>query len=1074
MRNRISFYLAALAGLAGCAGSDVTQTPADNTPTSGRPFAASQVPNPSCPVLTVADVNNDITNLFVKNAWPDQSSTKGKFKAVQDSLDAGNITGARTATRSLIAFINNKWSNLTTAEKAAAQSLYDKLIADLWCFVGISGQVFDLNPGDPIKAFDIPGIGGVQFPANVVPVGTIVSLTDLTGQPCPLSTGGLDCFPGYLSISLYPNVTLSQPATVVLCPPSTVTAPVAVGHQDATTGFELLPLAPVPPLLGGTCSGTAAAPTGPASWFASLVKEATRVLMPKPLEASSVMMLGGVGGITTKFSPFAVVGTSLTSTGGTGGTATKFAPPAGSPSKAPAAGAKPEAAPVTNNPALPSYYVQGAVGSTTTSGLPSVTISTLGGDLDGVNKIQGVTVTFTTSAATTYDPDSDAKVCDAQGNIPASNTVSVVTDANGVATLPCLAFGNKAGYANLAATFDASTLPFPNANQVTVTANDGTSSSSSLNWLVQSNAGLPTKLGFVQTPSTTAQAGVALGQQPSVQLYDALGNEVYTSGIVITAAVTTGGGTATYTAPVTTGTDGVATFSNLAVGGAVAGVQQTLSFTFPGIAQALTSTLQLTAGPAAQVVITAQPSSTAQAGVTFAAQPAVAIKDQYGNLTNSSAVVTAELASGGVALAGGTTATASGGVATFSGLRIDGLVGARTLQFRLGSITSAPTNSINVQSGPPSQIVITQQPGGTAPAGQPLSIQPIITVLDQFGNPVTDPVAVTAFLASGPPILAGTTTVNTVNGVATFTDLRFDGPTGDRTLQFSSGNLTSPVTNNPVTVTAGSVAAIRTYMNGTAAQTFNFGSNLVAFTNTNPAPQVLVTDTFGNPVPGQPVYWSATTSNGGLLTVGATGTPTNAQGLAQAASWMVGDGLNQAIAGLFAPGVTPTITGYLDAVFSATTPTGVSVWACAAPPTSKTDVAPMSIKAPSGTMKKVTLQMSVTGTASALSSYPATLVARLNGPTGTILGTSSGTVELPGNNGNPTAQTFTFPTSIAKQSGSATIWFGLTVTAPSTRKPQIWYNSSTFKSTDPCFNSVIFAPGTTTVAARGLSINVTN
>ena len=435
--------------------------------------------------------------------------------------------------------------------------------------------------------------------------------------------------------------------------------------------------------------------------------------------------------------------------------------------------------------------------------------------------------------------------------------------------------------------------------------------------------------------------------------------------------MTAGGGTASYTAPVATNVDGVGVFTDLSVGGPVAGVSQTLSFSFSGIAQPLTSTLALTAGPA-------------------------------------------------------------------------------------------------------SQIEITQQPGGSAPAGQPFAIQPIVTIQDQFGNPVTDPATVMALLASGPPTLAGTTTVSTVNGVATFTDLRFDGATGDRTLQFSSGSLTSPPTTGAITVTPGAVASIQTFINGTAAPSHSYGTGLTPFTNATPAPRVLVTDAFGNPVANQAVYWNATTSNGGVLAVGATGTPTGASGTAQVASWLIGDGLNQATAGLFAPNVTPTIPGYVDAMFSASTPTGVSVFACAAPPTSKTDLGPLVIKAPSATMKKVTIRMSITGQSNALSNYDATLEARLNGPTGTLLKSTTGKVQLPGDNGNPVPVTFTFPTSIARQIGNNTIWFMLSVVAPANRKPQVWHSNKTFKSNETCYSALAYAPGSTSVFKRGLSIDVTN
>ena len=93
-------------------------------------------------------------------------------------------------------------------------------------------------------------------------------------------------------------------------------------------------------------------------------------------------------------------------------------------------------------------------GATATTNLPFVTIMTPGGDADGANPLENVTVIFTIGAANSYDPDSQAQLCDATGTVPASGQVSVKTDANGVATLPCLKFGTLAGFANLSATFD--------------------------------------------------------------------------------------------------------------------------------------------------------------------------------------------------------------------------------------------------------------------------------------------------------------------------------------------------------------------------------------------------------------------------------------------------------------------------------------------------------------------------------------------------------------------------------------------------------------------------------------------
>jgi hypothetical protein len=637
----------------------------------------------------------------------------------------------------------------------------------------------------------------------------------------------------------------------------------------------------------------------------------------------------------------------------------------------------------------------------------------------------------------------------------------------------------------LQASFDPTSLNFPNANLVTIVASDATTNTgSTLNWLVQTTAGAPAKLGFVTAPSSSAQAGVALAQQPSVQLLDGLGNEIYQSGITITAAVTTGGGTATFTAPVNTDAAGVGTFTNLTIGGAVAGTAQTLSFTFPGISLALTSVVQLTAGPANKLAITTQPSTSAQAGVVFGTQPVIAIQDQYGNQTSSTASVAAAIATGSPALAGTASLAAVNGVATFTNLEIDGAAGTRTLSFSSSGLTGVTSGNIAVGAGPASQLVITTQPSSTAQAGVPFATQPAVTIEDQFGNPVNSGAAVVASIITGAGTLAGGTSVAAVSGVASYTNLEIDGLVGVRALHFTSGALTS-VASSSITVSAGSAASIQTFINSTAAQSYNYGTTLTAYTNVSPNPQVIVKDAYGNPVGNQTVYWAATTANGGVLTVGAAGSPTSASGTAVVSSWLIGEGVNQATAGLFAPGVTPTLPGYLDAQFSASTPTGISVFACAAgAATNKTDVAPMSIKTPNGSIRTVTLYMSVTGQASVLSSYPATIeLFKGTATTGynvaaAKVGSGSGTVELPGDNGKALPITFVLsdPALQSETNGTSVIWIKLTITAPGTRKPQVWYQNATFKPSDTCYNSLVYTTGypSNTTFKRGLSINATN
>lgn len=104
----------------------------------------------------------------------------------------------------------------------------------------------------------------------------------------------------------------------------------------------------------------------------------------------------------------------------------------------------------------------------------------------------------------------------------------------------------------------------------------------------------PTQL-FIQTqPSATAQSGLPFAQQPIIQLRDASNNAVAKSGVAVTAAIASGGGTLGGTTVVSTNANGVATFTNLQITG-TAGTR-TLSFTAAGLTSA-TSTGIAISGP---------------------------------------------------------------------------------------------------------------------------------------------------------------------------------------------------------------------------------------------------------------------------------------------------------------------------------------------------------------------------------------------------------------------------------------------------------------------------------------------
>ncbi len=112
-------------------------------------------------------------------------------------------------------------------------------------------------------------------------------------------------------------------------------------------------------------------------------------------------------------------------------------------------------------------------------------------------------------------------------------------------------------------------------------------------------------------------------------------------------------------------------------------------------------------------------------------------------------------------------------------------------------------DTCTIHYGIGTKLVYTTQPVG-GPATAPLVTQPALQAEDVSGNlgiNFAGPVALTLGTNPSSAILGGTTTVNAVSGVATFTNVSVSkAGTGD-TLVASSGALT-PATSNPFTVGA--------------------------------------------------------------------------------------------------------------------------------------------------------------------------------------------------------------------------------------------------------------------------------
>lgn len=122
-----------------------------------------------------------------------------------------------------------------------------------------------------------------------------------------------------------------------------------------------------------------------------------------------------------------------------------------------------------------------------------------------------------------------------------------------------------------------------------------------------------------------------------------------------------------------------------------------------------------------------------------------------------------------------------------------------TLHVRATALSGVSGESVVTFVVPPGQLAIATQPSG-AVSGITFTTQPVVQIRDAGNSLVaTSTAAVTAAVTTGNGTLVGTRTVNAVNGVATFTNLRIDG-SGAQTLTFTATGFNT-ATSSSFTVT---------------------------------------------------------------------------------------------------------------------------------------------------------------------------------------------------------------------------------------------------------------------------------
>jgi Ca2+-binding RTX toxin-like protein len=209
--------------------------------------------------------------------------------------------------------------------------------------------------------------------------------------------------------------------------------------------------------------------------------------------------------------------------------------------------------------------------------------------------------------------------------------------------------------------------------------------------------------------------------------------------------------------------------------------------------------------PASAIAIRT-PASGAVNGRAFSTQPVIEIRNALGGVvTNSTATVTATVASGATVV-GSTTAVAVAGVARFLNLGISGTAGTPyTVTY---TITSPSTMTTTEQVTPTANGASVNLAVGIniagATSGVAATTQPVINITDANAGIITsDSTSVVTVSITGPgtPSVSGKTTATAASGVATFSGLIITGTAGSTyTLRYSLS--TGEFTTEAVTLTS--------------------------------------------------------------------------------------------------------------------------------------------------------------------------------------------------------------------------------------------------------------------------------
>lgn len=220
--------------------------------------------------------------------------------------------------------------------------------------------------------------------------------------------------------------------------------------------------------------------------------------------------------------------------------------------------------------------------------------------------------------------------------------------------------------------------------------------------------------------------------------------------------------------------NGSATLSGLVATAAAGQTFAQFRASSPGYESADTPEIDLLTAPVPRLAVASAPTTGMVAQPFTIAIELLSANGQRDQSANSNVTLALTTGPNGGVLSGTTTVAAVNGLATFSNLTVN-TAGTYTFTASSAGFSSVTTGPINMVADERALNFVSVPVNSTASVGVPFTVQ--VEALRQ-GQRTNDPVAITVTIASGPPgaVLGGTTTVTTVNGLATFSELTLDQP----------------------------------------------------------------------------------------------------------------------------------------------------------------------------------------------------------------------------------------------------------------------------------------------------------